>query len=481
MRRAPSDRSIKMLFAASGGLCAFPGCSTQIVEASSKALLGEMCHIRGASPGGPRFDPAQSDSERNEVGNLMILCPTHHSLVDQDLATYSADLLLAMKSHHEAQVATILESAIRGLGDRQAMDLVRQVEDESVDFAIVVALPKELSAVRKFFPELVRVSHKSTSTRTYYRGTVPTAGGGSYRVVVTMLPSIGNLQAAHATADLIREWNPRFFLINGIAGGLSRQNQDYGDVVASESVLYYEHAKVRPDGHDRRSKQFLADPNLVDAILNLTNVAWKKRLPPRPDANPGDELRPRIHVGPIASGEKVIAAVEAANDLRSAHANLIAVEMESAGVASAAFGAVKKVGFLTIRAICDFADASKDDRWHEYAAQSAASCLRDFLESHPVALSEGTWPKIEGTPLAPKTNPSTPDRNRLFHQLCVAFDMEEFKNLCFLLGVSTEDLPGDRKSSRVRELILLVERSDSLDLLESAVQEIRLAGEKDYF
>ena len=178
MRRAPSDRPVKMLFASSRGLCAFPGCSTQIVEASSKALLGEMCHIRGASPGGPRFDPAQSDNVRNEVGNLMILCPTHHSLVDQDLAT-----LLAIKSQHEAHVAAILESAISDLGDRQAMDLVRQVEDESVDFAIVVALPKELSAVRKFFPELVRVSHKSSSTRTYYRGTVPTAGGGSYRIV----------------------------------------------------------------------------------------------------------------------------------------------------------------------------------------------------------------------------------------------------------------------------------------------------------
>src|SRR6188474_2526867 len=112
MRRAPSDRPVKMLFASSRGLCAFPGCSTQIVEASSKALLGEMCDIRGASTGGPRFDPAQSDNVRNEVGNLMILCPTHHSLVDQDLATYSADSLLAIKSQHEAHVTVILVTAV---------------------------------------------------------------------------------------------------------------------------------------------------------------------------------------------------------------------------------------------------------------------------------------------------------------------------------------------------------------------------------
>jgi hypothetical protein len=217
MRRAPTDRSIKMLFAASGGLCAFPGCLTRIVEASSNALLGEVCHIRGASPGGPRFDSRQVDGERNEVSNLIILCPTHHSLVDQDLATYSADTLIAMKLQHEDRVATILSSALTALDDRQAMDLVRQVADESVDFAIVVALAKEASAVRRFFPELLRVPPSPSSTRIYYRGTVPIVGGGSYRVVMTTLPTIGNLQAAHATADLIREWSPRFVLVNGLA------------------------------------------------------------------------------------------------------------------------------------------------------------------------------------------------------------------------------------------------------------------------
>jgi len=66
-----------------------------------------MCDIRGASTGGPRFDPAQSDNVRNEVGNLMILCPTHHSLVDQDLAT-----LLAIESQHEGSRSSNL-----GIGD----------------------------------------------------------------------------------------------------------------------------------------------------------------------------------------------------------------------------------------------------------------------------------------------------------------------------------------------------------------------------
>jgi nucleoside phosphorylase len=429
-----------------------------------------MCHIHAASPGGPRFDPNQSDTARNEAENLIILCPTHHSLIDQDPSIYTADALRKMKSQHEDRVATSLSAVIVALDDQQAMDFARQVADESVDFAIIVALPKELAAVRRFFPELEQVTAGPSSSRSYYRGVVPTARGGSYRLVVTMLHSMGNLEAAHATADLIREWSPRFVLVNGIAGGLARQHQDFGDIVASDSVVYYELAKVRSGGQDRRSRQFPADPTLLDGILNLTGSAWRRRLPPRPDGTEADDLHPRIHVGPIASGEKVIAAVEAADDLRSTQPNLIAVEMESAGVASAAFGAVKKVGFLTIRAICDFADASKGDDWREYAALSAASCLREFVESRPVALSEGTWPKTGPPREVPKEQFSTTVRKKLFDQLCDAFDMEEFKNLCFLLCLDINEIPGDRKSARVRELILLFERRNNLDMLEEAVQ-----------
>jgi phosphorylase superfamily protein/HNH endonuclease len=246
MRQQPSDRSIKILFASSGGACGFPGCTTQLVQPQSRALLGELCHIRAASPGGPRFDPRQSDGSRNDADNLIILCPNHHRLVDQDPTTYTAESLLLMKQLHENRVAALVNSTAVELTDKQVADLSRQVDDESVDFAVVVALRKELAAVRHYFPELVPVSSTSDSARSYFPGTIPTTCGGSYRVVATLLHSMGNLDAAHATSDLIHEWKPRFVLVVGIAGGISRKDQDFGDIVASNSVFYYELSKVRP-------------------------------------------------------------------------------------------------------------------------------------------------------------------------------------------------------------------------------------------
>lgn len=472
MRNAPSLRTIKTLFAASGGACAFPGCTTRLVQGSSGALLGEMCHIRAASEGGQRYDPTQEDLERSQAENLIILCPTHHSLIDQDPITYTAEALLAMKTHHESRVAVTMNTVELVIGNQQARDFARQVAGESVDFAIIVALRKELEALKYYFPELNHVPVISGSSRSYYVGSIATALGGSYRLVATLLPSIGNLEAAHATADLIRDWNPRFVLVNGIAGGLAQNEQDLGDVVVSDSIVYYELGKVRTAGFERRNRQFLSDRTLVGGMLTLANSEWRRRLPPRPDGKAPSDLVPKIHVGPIASGEKVIAAIEEADRLREGQGNLIAVEMESAGVASAAFSALKKVGFLTVRSICDFADATKDNTWQEYAAASAASCLRAFLETRPVAPSEGDWPTRTASVATPRSADSVALRKRLFDRLCRALDHEEFKNFCFLMGVDMDELPGDRKSSRVRELILLFERNDQMEVLESVVAGI---------
>ncbi|MHB8087678.1 MAG: phosphorylase family protein, partial [Anaerolineaceae bacterium] len=443
-----------------------------LVYRDSGAMLGEMCHINAASSGGPRYDPAKVDSGQSESDNLIILCPTHHSLVDQDQTTYTAEVLRQMKVQHETRVAAIIDNDSLSIGNQQAVDFARQVAAESVDFAIIVALRKEFDALKRHFPELTRVPTPSGYSRTYYKGRIGTALGGSYRLVATPLPLIGNLEAAHVTADLIRDWSPRFVLVCGIAGGLSRVDQDFGDVVVSESIVYYEPGKVRSGGVERRSRQFPSDRTLLSGISNVTGSEWRRRLPQRPDGKEPADFLPQIHVGPIASGEKVISAVEEVDRLRAGQANLIAVEMESAGVASAAFSALKKVGFLTVRAICDFADATKDNSWHEYAAGAAASYLRAFLETRPVAPSEGEWPsRMSASETAPFGD-SLKRRKKLFDHLCGALDHEEFKNFCFLIGVNIDELPGDRQSSQVRELILLFERRKQISMLESAVEEL---------
>lgn len=44
--------------------------------------MGEIAHIRSPSSDGPRFDPSYDDELLNSFENLLVLCPTHHRLVD---------------------------------------------------------------------------------------------------------------------------------------------------------------------------------------------------------------------------------------------------------------------------------------------------------------------------------------------------------------------------------------------------------------
>lgn len=53
--------------------------------------------------------------------------------------------------------------------------------------------------------------------------------------------------------------------------------------------------------------------------------------------------------------------------------------MEAAGIAAALDQSVDVLGFVMVKAICDRADASKDDSWQEYAAEVAAAFVASFV------------------------------------------------------------------------------------------------------
>lgn len=91
--------TIKRLFVKSGNQCAFPGCQAKIVIGD--AVIGEVCHIRARRKNGPRYDPNLTAKERDECRNLLLLCPTHYTLIDKDVVKFTPELLLDIKEMHE--------------------------------------------------------------------------------------------------------------------------------------------------------------------------------------------------------------------------------------------------------------------------------------------------------------------------------------------------------------------------------------------
>ncbi|KAF7594762.1 hypothetical protein BBP40_008469 [Aspergillus hancockii] len=83
-------------------------------------------------------------------------------------------------------------------------------------------------------------------------------------------------------------------------------------------------------------------------------------------------ITPRVHFGLIASGDSVIKS-GLDRDALAARDGVIGFEMEGAGVWD-------NLPCVVIKGVCDYADSHKNKRWQNYAAATAAACMKAFLE-----------------------------------------------------------------------------------------------------
>ena len=117
MRGSIRAKELVLLWTRAAGMCSHPDCKTRLVlEASGKdeiAKIGQAAHIVAAMPGGPRGDAEAARREVNRYENLILLCPTHHAMVDKQPATHTVDRLMTWKAEHEAWVEVLTEPARR--------------------------------------------------------------------------------------------------------------------------------------------------------------------------------------------------------------------------------------------------------------------------------------------------------------------------------------------------------------------------------
>ncbi len=99
---SPTVPTIKRLFAVSGNVCAFPSCCTPLVDKASGKVTGKICHIKARQPGGPRYDPNQTEDERHGFDNLILMCPIHHDVIDSDEESYTVERVKQIKAKHES-------------------------------------------------------------------------------------------------------------------------------------------------------------------------------------------------------------------------------------------------------------------------------------------------------------------------------------------------------------------------------------------
>lgn len=114
--RGPGITDVKLLFARSGNRCAFPKCRSPM--ALNETLTGEVCHITGVRPGSARYDSSLTDAERHAYSNLVLMCPTHHTVIDDDEEAYTVDRLRKIKAAHEFQSSPIPDAEAAAVAEQ---------------------------------------------------------------------------------------------------------------------------------------------------------------------------------------------------------------------------------------------------------------------------------------------------------------------------------------------------------------------------
>jgi hypothetical protein len=105
-----TDKNRKILWARSGNCCAI--CRISLVvkrtELDFESVVSEECHIISASPNGPRYDSKFPADQFDALENFILLCATHHKMIDDQLETYTTEVVRSIKRNHEAWVETQL-------------------------------------------------------------------------------------------------------------------------------------------------------------------------------------------------------------------------------------------------------------------------------------------------------------------------------------------------------------------------------------
>ena len=109
-RRHIKEAVKMMLWGISAGRCEMCNCSLYVDRVFGvEGNYAELAHIHAVSPGGPRFVATMTTEEKNDISNLMLLCDTHHHMIDTNPEDYPGEYLIGQKKRHEDRIRVATE------------------------------------------------------------------------------------------------------------------------------------------------------------------------------------------------------------------------------------------------------------------------------------------------------------------------------------------------------------------------------------
>lgn len=231
--------------------------------------------------------------------------------------------------------------------------------DQSADILVITGLTMELEwFAHAFGVDFQRVAREGTS---YLRG-VHRMGDREISIVAVRQLGKGLTSAAVTTTKAICLWRPSVVVMTGICAGVQNSVQ-LGDLVVATQC--FEHASGQLVGGEiiPLQNRIALEPWLLDYLMSISEsdgCATGIQA-----GYPGvltEDFAMRVHYGSMACGPLVVKDSDYVATLRSREHSLLALDMESYGVALAASMCstpARAVHAVVVKGVVDYADNSK--------------------------------------------------------------------------------------------------------------------------
>lgn len=268
------------------------------------------------------------------------------------------------------------------------------------DILIVTVTPVESRAVLQAFPQATgrKPELLSIRDRTYFN--LGSLNGARIFHTQCEMGTSGPDASLLAIQKGIDALTPLAVIMVGIAFGINPEKQTIGDILVSQQLRPYDlqrHGTIQ-DGQPKislRSDKPHASPWLLNH-LKSTHLLW--------------QAPPKVRFGVVLTGEKLVDNLNLRQHLLDLEPDAIGGEMEGTGLYTACQD--KKVDWILVKGICDWADGhkaeDKDNRQHT-AAQNATQFVIAALQLAPLDWQSQRLPSLPTNP-APASPPAvTPD------------------------------------------------------------------------
>ncbi len=223
---------------------------------------------------------------------------------------------------------------------------------------IIAAMEQELNLLVE---HLENKKTYSVLSKTYYTGKIKN------QELVLVQSGVGKVMSAMSVAILVEKFSVDAIINTGSAGAVAT-GLKVGDIVVADKLAYHD-VDLTAFGYDygQMSMQplyFESDTHFVDVfkkVLTNENVSSQ--------------------IGLIATGDSFIAGQDKIDKIKSHFPEVLAVEMEGAAIAQAAYATGRP--FIVVRAMSDTAAHDANITFDEFiiqAGKQSAQMLMSFLE-----------------------------------------------------------------------------------------------------